>query len=592
MAPIKKVIGKDYEVVVIGGGMSGVCVAIASARHGARTALIQNRPVLGGNASSEIRMHICGADASGRRPDGRETGILEELCLENKKRNPTHCFSIWDAILWEKTQYQERLDLYLNTHFTNVDMEYDKIIKVHVDQLTTEKKFVISGKIFIDATGDGTLGYLSGADYMIGREGKNVFGEMYAPDKSDHYTMGSTLMFKAVDAGEPMPFEKPVWADTYTEKELCYRDHTEITSGYWWIELGGGDLSTIDDAEKIRDELLKAVYGVWDHIKNGGDHGADNYVLDWVQFLPGKRESRRLRGDYVLIEPDVLAGRIFDDAVTYGGWPMDMHNLDGLRKTGEHPTVFYRFDDVYTIPYRCLYSRNVKNLMLAGRAISVSHMAFGSSRDMGTTSVVGQAVGTASAMMIEKNLLPRELSTHIKELQQKLLKDDCYIPGYKNEDNADLARSANISCSSYTHGNQCENVINGIARRTKNASNCWVSEPISKDGEWIKLEFGRRVALKEILLFMDSNLSKPITVTLSERKMSTEYKRLPHELIKHFMLEFLLDGVCVDYKEVRDNHFRYVKITPGTNVTCDSVKLTAFSTHGDAHARIFEIRAY
>ena len=232
---------------------------------------------------------------------------------------------------------------------------------------------------------------------MYGREDSRAFGEPHAAAKADRYVMGSSILFTAKDMGHPVPFIKPEWAYTFTEEQLKHRAHTEITSGYWWIELSGL-LDPVSDAETIRDELLKVLYGVWDHIKNQPGHHAENYALDWVGFLPGKRESRRLTGDYVLTENDVAASRIFPDTVAYGGWNMDVHVPGGILSEESAPTTYYKFDDVYAIPYRCLYSENIENLFLAGRAISVSHIAFGSTRVMGTCAVVGQAVGTAAAL--------------------------------------------------------------------------------------------------------------------------------------------------------------------------------------------------
>jgi Dehydrogenases (flavoproteins) len=588
---MKHLDGKKYDVVIVGGGMSGVCAAIASARHGAKTALLQNRPVLGGNASSEIRMHICGADFGGSRPDVRETGIIEEILLENKKRNPNNSFSIFDTLLWEKTRFQEGLDLYLNTHMTGVDVEKDTIERITAEQMTTEKVFKIEAGIFVDATGDGILAALSGAEYMKGREGKDVYGEKYAPDKSDHYTMGNTLLFRAIDTGRPVPFKKPYWADTFTEDNLQFRDHDEISSGYWWIELGGGKQDVTANGEEIRDELLKAVYGVWDHIKNSGHHNADNFDLDWVGFLPGKRESRRIVGDYILKEADVLEGKNFEDAVAYGGWPMDMHVVEGLR-TGLEPTQFIHSSDIYTIPFRCIYSKNISNLMMGGRAISASHMAFGSTRVMATCAVIGQAIGTAAAMAIEKNILPKGLSVYIKELQQTLLRDDCYIPGIKNEDSADLALNAKVKCSSYMQGNLCENVNNRIARKVKDTGNCWISGEIGEKGEWISLSFGKVINPKEIHLKFDSNLSKGIMLSLSQDVSSRQVQGTPPELVKDYDLEFYKGNELIYVENIKENYLRFVINKVGKVISCDRIKVYVRSTNGDKHARIFEIRVY
>jgi hypothetical protein len=588
-------IGRGYDVVVVGGGMSGLCAALAAARHGARTALVQNRPVLGGNASSEIRMHVSGALFMRRRADARETGIVEEILEDNRARNPHHCWSIFDAVLWEKARFQEGLDLYLNTHFTDLTMAGPAIASIRATQLTTEKTFEITGRIFVDATGDGTLGFLAGAEYMSGREAKRVFGEDLAPDESDAYTMGSTLLFQAVDVGRHVPFEPPPWADTYTEDDLKLRDHREVTSGYWWIELGGKDLDTIGDAEEIHTRLMAAVYGVWDHIKNRGDHGAENLDLAWVGALPGKRESRRLLGDYVLKEGDALSGRVFDDAVAYGGWSLDLHVVGGLRATDEEPATVVSERhiprDLFTIPYRCLYSRNVPNLMLAGRAFSVSHVAFGGARQMATLSVIGQAVGTAAAMAIEKGIPPRGVGGHIRALQQRLLKDDCYIPDCANEDEQDLARRATVTASSHIEGGGPANVINGVSRNVKGTTNAWVSAPMG-GSEWIALDLPRRAPVRELIIRFDPDLSQEIRIMLSQRGLARQVPGIPPTLVKDYDLELCAGGKRVAGLEVRGNHLRHRVHRFDDAAACDRIRLVVHATRGDAHARVFEIRAY
>lgn len=588
---MKTIINKKYDVVVVGGGVSGLCAAIAASRHGAKTALIQNRPVLGGNASSEIRMHICGADNHGNRPDARETGILEEILLENRRRNPQNSFSILDTVMWEKAHFQEGLDLFLNTHMQEVELSGDRITKILAEQLTTEKVFRFEARIFMDATGDGTLAALAGAEFIKGREGKKVFGEQYAPDESDHITMGNSLLFKAVDTGKPVPFIKPSWANTYSEDDLAFRGHEELTSGYWWIELGGDETDVVADGEELRDELLKALYGVWDHIKNGGSHGAENYVLDWVGFLPGKRESRRITGDYILKEADCFEGRIFEDAVAYGGWPMDMHVVGGIR-TKLEPTLFLHLEEMFTIPYRSLYSKNINNLMIGGRAISASHMAFGSTRVMATCAVVGQAGGTAAAIAVQRNLSPREVLQNIKELQQKLLKDDCFIPGFKNEDTEDLARKAAITCSSSIAGGDCGNMINGISRKVKENTNCWISEEMTDEAEWVALELKHPVKPKEVHLKFDSNVSKELMVSLSHTALQKQIPGLPPELVKDYSLEFYKDNILIHTEEVRENYLRFKVHKIEKELICNKVKIIIKSTHGNKQARIFEIRLY
>ncbi len=692
----KIVIEKKYDVVVVGGGMSGVCAAIAAARHGARTALVHDRPAPGGNAGAEIRMHICGADYNGARPDARETGILMEILLENKRRNPNHSFSVFETVLWEKLRFQENLELYLNTRVTGTqteradtrltegretgadpvpempgkkgregaergekalyaagdagkeaqaaewgekalyaagdagteaqaaewrgktpcaaegaereaqaaddaekepqsarEQERRKIARIQAIQMTTEKTFLFEARQFVDATGDGYLAMLAGANVMSGREGRQVFGEPSAPEESDRCTMGNSLMFRAVDTGKPAPFIRPFWAEKMDPEKLEARWIGEITSGYWWLELGGDTKDCIADSEEIRDELLAALYGTWDYIKNSGKYQAETYALDWVGFLPGKRESRRVTGDYVLIEQDLRQGKRFEDAVAYGGWPMDMHVVGGLRgEIGEGNRNIY-LDDVYTIPYRCLYSHNVENLFLGGRAISVSHMAFGSTRVMGTCSVAGQACGTAAALAVRMGITPREIGARIGLLQQTLLKDDCYIPGVENQDIGDkLLGLHSVTCSSEQKDGLCANVTNGVSRRVGQESNCWISREIGKNGEWIAVTLPGAAQLGEIHIKFDPNLTKPIMPSLSHAQRQMQVEGMPRELARDYKVELLSGKQCLWQETVKENGQRFRIHRLPRDIAGDCIRITVTATHGDAFARVFEIRAY
>lgn len=584
------VISENYDFIVVGGGMSGLCAAIAAARGGAKTALVQDRPVLGGNASSEIRMHICGADYHMTRPNARETGILEEILLEHKHRNACNSYPIFDSVLWEKATFQTNLSLYLNTRMLDVAVQNERIVSITAEQMTTEKRFCLSASLFADATGDGVLGAKSGAEYRVGREGKAEFQEGYAPAESDFCTMGSSLMFHARDMGHPVKFIKPFWANTYTEEQLNLRDHSQVTSGYWWIELGGGQYEIIRDGEIIRDELLKAVFGVWNHIKNGGEHNADNLELDWVGFLPGKRESRRLTGSYVLNENDCRAGRRFYDAVAYGGWPMDVHTVEGFLTQSEDPTVWLSLDDVYTIPYRSLFSVNIRNLFLAGRAISSTHMAFASARVMATCAVVGQAVGTAAALAAKNNTEPDGILEHVEELQQTLLRDDCYIPGVVNVDPRDLAREAEVTASSCEEGFGPKNTINGVARTVGNQSNCWQAP--AQEKPWLRLRFSHRVTMSEILLTFDSNLSREITISLSDEVLARQVEGAPPELVRDYTLQGFCGGKKIFEKNVSGNYQRHCVIPLETPVECEELLLTVTATNGADLVRVYEVRVY
>ena len=578
------------ELAVIGGGLSGLIAAIAAARNGTRTILIQDRPMLGGNASSEFRMHICGADHHMSRPNARETGILEEILLENKRRNPDFSYPIFDTILYEKAKKEKHLSVFLNTYMTDVSMKDGRIHSVSCVQMTNERKFSVEAEFFVDATGDGTLAAKAGAVYRIGREGRDEFGESLAPEKEDHVTMGSSLMFKARKLDHEVKFIKPDWAYSYTEDNLKMREHKSIESGYWWIELGGDKEKIIDDAEDIHDELLRVIYGIWDHIKNTLGHNAENYDLEWVSPIAGKRESRRVIGDYILRQSDIDEARVFSDAVCYGGWPMDIHTAGGFVSSGDVPTVWNHVDDVYTIPYRSFYSVNIPNLFLAGRIISASHVAFSSSRVMATCAVGGEAVGNAAAIAIQKHLNEaREVGTYIHELQQKLLKDDAFIPGFRNEDEEDKARKAHITATEAIDNGKPENVVNGIARSWKDDINAWICD-IEHQPE-ISLSFDKAEPIREIRLTFDSNLSREITPSIIREVLDRAEHQSPSTLVDRFTITLMKGGKKILEKECATEGQRHI-IEQFDHEEADTVKIKLLSSYGEKIVKLFEVRIY
>lgn len=416
------------DVCVVGGGMAGLLAAVAAARHGARVVLMHDRPVLGGNASSEVRMWIRGA--AGKL--NRETGLLQEIELENIFRNPTMNYSLWDSVLLQMVLQEKNITLLLNCSCMDAGMSGNIIQKVTGWQLTTYLFHTVHAKLFIDCSGDSILAPLSGARYRVGRESSREYGEYAAPEAPDAKTMGNTCLIEARETDHPCVFVPPPWAHVYeTDEALYMKNHDFIKTGvnFWWIELGGEE-NTIRDAEDIREELLRVAFGVWDHIKNHGDHGADNWELEWVGFLPGKRESRRYTGDYVLTQKDLEEGTEFWDTVAFGGWTMDNHAPEGLRYPG-YSSHHIKPRVPYGIPFRALYSQNVENLLFAGRNISATHMAMSSTRVMATCSVIGQAVGTAAAMAVRAGLSPREAGRHLMPaIQEALLEDGCFLPGH------------------------------------------------------------------------------------------------------------------------------------------------------------------
>ncbi len=450
----------DYDIVVVGGGIAGTSAAIAAARNGAKVALVHERAMLGGNSSSEVRLYP--ENATAHQVWIKECGIFEELHLEERVRNHApyreglmNCH--WDLVLYEWVIREPNITLYLNTHMHRVTMaNAGAIASVYCIQLGSEKCFEFAAPLFIDCTGDGVLAHKAGAECRWGREARSEYHEPLAPDAADDDVMGSTLFFRAVDTGNSVPFTRPAWAAEFpNETDFVGRNHTQIEAGYWWIEVGA-PYHPIHDNNAIVHEGLRQLLGVWDHIKNHGDHGAEQFGLEFVGFWPYKRECRRILGDYVLTQQHLQDPQPIEDNVAYGVWFVDIHT-HGILDRGKAPYTSPFADEnwdakgtrCYGIPLRALYSRNVHNLMMAGRPISASYVAFSSTRVLCTGSVVGQAVGVAAALAAKYKKTPSEIAArHAKECQQIILRDDGYIPGVANEDADDLARSATVTASS------------------------------------------------------------------------------------------------------------------------------------------------
>ncbi|WP_300602027.1 FAD-dependent oxidoreductase [Niabella sp.] len=448
----KEIIEKD--LVIVGGGMSGVCGAITAARQGLEVLLVQDRPVLGGNASSEVRLWILGATShmGNNNRWSREGGLIDEILVENTYRNPEGNPVILDMILLDKVKQEPNITLLLNTAV------YD-VIKADVDRISGLKAFCsqnateyeLKAPLFCDASGDGIVGFLSGAAFRMGAETREEFHEQMAPDISYGELLGHSLYFYTKDTGKPVTFHAPSFAMDVQKEIPRYKSFNAKEHGckLWWVE-HGGRLDTVHDTEQIKWELWKVIYGVWDYIKNSGEFPeAATYTLEWVGMIPGKRESRRFEGDYILSQKDLIEQRTHPDAVAYGGWSIDLHPADGVFSE-RSPCNQWHSKGLFQIPYRCLYSRNIKNLFLAGRIISVSHVAFGATRVMATSAYTGQAVAVAAALCKRYGKDPRELleAAYMATLQKELMKTGQYIPGNTLRDEEDLARSSTITASS------------------------------------------------------------------------------------------------------------------------------------------------
>ncbi|WP_159888310.1 FAD-dependent oxidoreductase [Paenibacillus puerhi] len=442
------------DITVVGGGLSGISAAIAAARLGQSVVLVHNRPVLGGNSSSEVRVWVCGATAHGTNRYARETGIMGELFVENQFRNIDGNPYFWDLVLLEAVRAEPNIRLLLNTDVHEVEAEGDaddrRILSVTGWMMGSERRIRLESEVFLDCTGDGLVGFLAGAKYRIGREARSEYNEDWAPEVADDITLGSTLLFYTKDAGHPVKYHKPSFAIDIASTNIPLK--RIIKSGdngcaYWWIEWGG-ELDTVHDNERIRDELWAVIYGIWDYIKNSGNFDSENMTLEWVGSLPGKREYRRFVGDYVLNQHDILAQRPFEDRIGFGGWSIDLHPPQGVFST-ESGSKHLHADGIYHIPFRSLYSVNVSNLLFAGRNISATHVAFGTTRVMATCAVGGEAAGTGAALCVQKKVSPRTLhAEHLEELLQTLLRQDASLIGIAGQDPLDLAKRAQASASS------------------------------------------------------------------------------------------------------------------------------------------------
>lgn len=550
------------DLCIIGGGMAGLCCGIAAARHGIRVVLIHDRPVLGGNASSEIRMWICGSHGK----DNRETGIIEEIMLENFYQNTALKFPIWDSVLYEKAIAEENFTLLLNSSCLDCAMNGSSIESVKAWQSNAETFHIVRARYFADCSGDSVLSTLSGAKYMYGREAKSDFGETIPPDKADKKTMGMSCLFQIRETDHPVRFTPPKWAYKYeSDADLPFKDH-DRDNNFWWIEVGG-EWDCIHDTDRCRDELLKICYGVWDHMKNYGDHGAENWELEWIGFLPGKRESRRYVGKYIVTQNDVESGGRFEDAVAYGGWSMDDHFPQGFYYKDGHPTIYHPAPAPWGLPLRCMISENIENLCFAGRNISVTHAALSSSRVMATCAVLGQALGTAVSYAVRDNAALENVD--IKKLQQTLAEDDCFIPRYKRE-LPRLTRAA--SCSA-------EVVRNGTERGEQN---CWVG----KKGDIIEYEFDSDTETSGIRLVFDSDLNRDYhNMPCSYPLVQTKFK-LPETLIKEYKIEIISENGAVESLYIDDNHQRFVKHK--INRKANKIRFVPIKSWGCDELRLFD----
>ncbi len=437
----------EFDLVVVGGGMAGCCTAVSAARLGCRVALVQDRPVLGGNNSSEVRVGLSGlihkppyprlgdlVDEIGpvghwplweaqRDPDSpRSRRILAviEQHPEKKQHNAGPASNYEDEQKLRVVTAEKNLSLFLLTRVVRAEMEGPRIAAVIGRSVVTGHEQRLRGRWFADCTGDGNLGFLAGADFRVGRESRSETGESLAPEAADQLVMGVSVQWYSIEEPEPSPFPECPWALPFSAATS-----QTLVRGDWDWE-AGMNRDQIRDIEQIRDHALRATFGNWSFLKN---HSREKEKfarrrLAWVAAIGGKRESRRLLGDVILCQQDIEEERPYADASVTTTWGLDLHypHPENSRQfPGQEFRSIARTKPIkpYPIPYRCLYSRNVENLFMAGRDISVTHVALGTVRVQRTTGMMGEVVGMAASLCARHNTDPRGVyERHLEELRE------------------------------------------------------------------------------------------------------------------------------------------------------------------------------
>ena len=405
----------EFDLVVVGGGMAGTAAAISAARLGLKVALIQDRPVLGGNNSSEVRVHL------GGRINVEPYPALGDVIKEigpSRGGNAQPAGFYEDDKKMKAVLAEENISLFMNLRAISIKTNGSVITEIHARHTETSEELSFSAPLFADCTGDGTIGYLAGADYAMGREGRDEFGEPTAPETADKMTMGSSVQWYTMETGQPVEFPEFRYGIDFN-----HQNTEKVTMGEWTWETGM-NLDQINDFERIRDYGLLVVYSNWSSLKNRV--ARDEYLnrrLEWVAHIAGKRESRRLLGDHILREQDLTDYVVYPDGSVPATWTIDLHYPDP-QNTKHFPGMEFKSIAVhqkihpYPVPYRCLYSRNIDNLFMAGRNISVTHVALGTVRVMRTTGMMGEVVGMAASVATKHHTSPRGVyNFHLDELK-------------------------------------------------------------------------------------------------------------------------------------------------------------------------------
>ena len=591
----------EYQLVVCGGGIPGICAAVTAARAGVRVSLVEQRPILGGNSSSFALVPPHGAASMWHNRTAREGGILEELLMEYAIRSPVaDNRRIWDLILREWCEREPLLSLYLNTRVDGCEMLNHRIMSIDITQHSTETQYRLSAPLFVDGTGDGFLADAAGADYRIGREGRDEFGESLAPPEGDNKTLPCALYVVAHRRDKPVAFSPPEWAtthdncdafphrphvvDKFSKSKALNEDGSSIQL-FWWFSLGG-DRNTIKDSEGIFQDLVKEAFGIWDHLKNRCTpetrESLECYEAVWWSPFPLRRESRRVMGDHILTEADIFEARLFDDRVSHGGWPVDVHPPEGIY-SNEPPCDQTFVNELYSVPFRSICVQKQPGVF------------WSYSRQ--------EAFGTRFAARFHGELVPRPSHgkariapvtddwfplNHHGRLPLELHDWMAATVGidFDRKVRAMLCHRVSPSTSPYHAGN----VIGGSSR-AEDWPNIWISDENQPLPQKISLSWPEVQKVQEISLAFDTDLDAPDRCYGWPREQHRFVFPVP-QCVKDYRVLGRIGEKQMELLEVRDNYNRRRVHKLDEPVEFEELSVEVLATHGSDSARVYEIRAY